>query len=531
MFSNLRADARPPSAEAILEHLLAASPAVTSAAPRDCRGIYALIDHLGDLRYIGSTKAVNETFYKRIHGRHRTGSEDSSHYFSRMYNTGRMWRLRNDEATRADGDIAKALRNAFIADHCRAVWFPLPDNAEIARIEQEVIALAPAPAIAWNRRAMDAYEEPVALVDETLSRLGFGPAELAALDRQRRRCSGAGASRDQAVTLRAAAQPQRLIPPFPAGPFRFFALDVETANNDRSSICQIGVAGVRPDGSITTWVSYVDPGTRDWSCSWVHQITGATVAGAPTFAEVLPVLERALERAVVYQHSSFDRSAIAAACARLGRQMPDWEWHDSVRVAQRAWPELKGNGGHGLASLKGYLGLDFTHHDAGEDARASAEIVLRAEAGHRPAVYAAVVSRDAGDFDVIECPDEVVLSPSPIPVVRRVAATPLAGCRIIGTTQLTQGNIDNHHIYLREFFAAFPADAIGGSSSAQAAARQITVDWGGPDPAETDLDGQKKFFRKRGWVRTFFAQNRATAGQTVVVEEVGAYRYRVRLIR
>ena len=148
MFSNLRADARPPSAEAILEHLLAASPAVTSAAPRDCRGIYALIDHLGDLRYIGSTKAVNETFYKRIHGRHRTGSEDSSHYFSRMYNTGRMWRLRNDEATRADGDIAKALRNAFIADHCRAVWFPLPDNAEIARIEQEVIALAPAPAIA-----------------------------------------------------------------------------------------------------------------------------------------------------------------------------------------------------------------------------------------------------------------------------------------------------------------------------------------------------------------------------------------------
>lgn len=49
--------------------------------------------------------------------------------------------------------------------------------------------------------------------------------------------------------------------------------------------------------------------------------------------------------------------------------------------------------------------------------------------------------------------------------------------------------------------------------------------------AASPLDGQKKFFRKRGWVRSFFGQNGAAAGQTVVVEEVGAYRYRVRLIR
>lgn len=48
---------------------------------------YGLVDHEGKLRYIGSTSSWNETLYKRIHQCHRTGSETSSHYFSRMYNT------------------------------------------------------------------------------------------------------------------------------------------------------------------------------------------------------------------------------------------------------------------------------------------------------------------------------------------------------------------------------------------------------------------------------------------------------------
>lgn len=55
-------------------------------------------------------------------------------------------------------------------------------------------------------------------------------------------------------------------------------------------------------------------------------------------------------------------------------------WFDSVTIARTAWPQLKGNGGHGLAKLKDFLNLDFDHHDAGEDAKASAMVVLRAEA-------------------------------------------------------------------------------------------------------------------------------------------------------
>lgn len=46
----------------------------------------------------------------------------------------------------------------------------------------------------------------------------------------------------------------------------------------------------------------------------------------------------------------------------------------------------------------------------------------------------------------------------------------------------------------------------------------------------TDLDGQKKFFRKRGWIREFFERHGVRAGDMVTVEEVAPYSYRLDLV-
>lgn len=382
------------TAPEILNELMLAKPRQTSEAPKDARGIYGLFDHLGEFRYIGSTSSTNQTFYERIHHRHRTGSETHSHYFARMYNTGRMWRLRNDLETKVDGDVAKRLRNAFIAHHCRAVWIPLPDHAPIADLEAEVIAMAPAAMTAWNNRGMEAYDEPEALVDAMIDRLGLSPFERTALNSQRDRFLAR--KLPAASSHSSMASVKRGIPPLPDGPLRFFGLDVETANHDRESICQIGVACVRHDGSIETWVTLVDPQTPHWAFSYLHGITHDMVRGAPKIGAVIDQLNGMLSGHAVYQHSGFDRSAVRAACEKLGRSEPSWGWCDSVGVARRAWPELKGNGGHGLASLKAHLGLQFEHHDAGEDARATAEVVLLAERGVRGA---------SDDFDVLDDED------------------------------------------------------------------------------------------------------------------------------
>ena len=167
----------------------------------------------------------------------------------------------------------------------------------------------------------------------------------------------------------------------PQGAFRFIALDVETACGDAASICQIGLACVREGGAIETYATYVDPQMRfSGFNTQLHGIGAEHVAGAPLFGEALARLAPLLSRHHLIQHSSFDARAMRAACARFGLAEIAWRWGDSVKIARRAWPEFIGNGGHGLAHLKRQLGLRFEHHDAGEDARAAAIVVLQAEA-------------------------------------------------------------------------------------------------------------------------------------------------------
>ncbi|WP_235857843.1 hypothetical protein [Marimonas lutisalis] len=193
---------------------------------------------------------------------------------------------------------------------------------------------------------------------------------------------------------------------------------------------------------------------------------------------------------------------------------------------------MKDNGGHGLASLKQHLGLRFEHHDAAEDARAAAEVVLMAESGAKSLENV---------FDVIE--DEELI-PSTPPVADVPPRHELAAAKaeealtvhrstngIIGRSVLTQGNLNNNHFYLREFISAFPSEVIGGGNRASAAPCTLTIDWGGSVTVTTDIDGSKKIFRDRSWVRNFFERNTARAGDAVEVVETAPFCYQVKLVR
>jgi len=102
---------------------------------------------------------------------------------------------------------------------------------------------------------------------------------------------------------------------------------------------------------------------------------------------------------------------------------------------------------------------------------------------------------------------------------------------VVGRTELTEGNLKNSHFYLRGLLDRFPTDVIGGPSAKSLAARTLLVEWGGGKPEETDIDGSKQFFRKRGWIRRFFEMTGAEAGDRVEVQETGPYAYRVQLLR
>jgi hypothetical protein len=113
----------------------------------------------------------------------------------------------------------------------------------------------------------------------------------------------------------------------------------------------------------------------------------------------------------------------------------------------------------------------------------------------------------------------------------RPSIDPSQGEVIVGRTEITEGNLKNNHIYLRSFFDCFPSDAVGGANKSSVATTLLKVRWKGAQWQETDLDGQKLFFRSRSLVRKFFEDTGAAAGDVVEIQRVDAYHYILQLRR
>ncbi len=159
---------------------------------------------------------------------------------------------------------------------------------------------------------------------------------------------------------------------------RFVAIDVETANPDMASICQIGAATFADGQLQAEWKSLVDPEDYfDGFNSSIHGIEKHHIVDAPTFAAVSGELFDFLGNQIVIAHTHFDRTAIAQACRKCGISPPELRWLDSARVARRAWKQFSKKG-YGLHNVCTHIGYSFQHHDALEDAKAAGQVMLAA---------------------------------------------------------------------------------------------------------------------------------------------------------
>jgi DNA polymerase III subunit epsilon len=159
---------------------------------------------------------------------------------------------------------------------------------------------------------------------------------------------------------------------------KFFSLDVETANYNAASICQIGI-GVFDNGELTgTWESLVDPRSHfHWGNVRVHGITAEMVRGAPTFSEVYPVLRSLLSGNIVVHHTPFDYHAFKSAFAQNNLNPINIQWLDSARIVRHTWQQFS-KSGYNLANVANHLGIEFRHHDALEDSVTAGKIVIEA---------------------------------------------------------------------------------------------------------------------------------------------------------
>ena len=148
----------------------------------------------------------------------------------------------------------------------------------------------------------------------------------------------------------------------------FAAIDFETANEQPSSVCSVGVVVVR-GGEIVEYYQ--------WFCRRVHGLGPEDTEDAPVFPyvweEVAPLIEGL---PLVAHNARFDEGCLKAVFRVYQMDYPDYQFFDTLAASRRHFgPQLPN---HQLQTVAAACGYDLTrHHHALADAEACAHIALK----------------------------------------------------------------------------------------------------------------------------------------------------------
>ena len=158
----------------------------------------------------------------------------------------------------------------------------------------------------------------------------------------------------------------------------FVAIDFETANSARHSVCAVGIAEVSQGEIInaTSWLVrppelYFSPVNIS-----IHGITANQVKHEPEFITIWPMIRKICkDRPIIAHNASFDISVIRHASDFYRQRYPTLDYFCTIAVAKAVWPGLMN---YRLPTVAEHLNISLNHHDPAEDAAAAAEITIQA---------------------------------------------------------------------------------------------------------------------------------------------------------
>ena len=159
----------------------------------------------------------------------------------------------------------------------------------------------------------------------------------------------------------------------------FAAIDFETANACRSSVCSVGIVIVK-NGKIADRIYRLIHPEPDYYSYWntqVHGLTQADTEDADIFPTVWAEIAPKLEGLTLVAHNSpFDEGCLRAVFQTYQMDYPDYTFLCTCRASRKLLGKKLPN--HQLQTVAAYCGFDMkNHHHALADAEACAEIALK----------------------------------------------------------------------------------------------------------------------------------------------------------
>jgi len=158
----------------------------------------------------------------------------------------------------------------------------------------------------------------------------------------------------------------------------FAAIDFETANNKRSSICSVGIVVVRDGVIVDRLYSLIRPTPNFYSkfCIDVHGLTSQDTEHAPEFIEVWEQIHPKIKDLPLVAHnSSFDEGCLKSIHDVCGIPYPNYKFHCTLRASRSEFKELPNHQLHTVSAHCGYILKN--HHNAIADAEACAHIAIK----------------------------------------------------------------------------------------------------------------------------------------------------------
>ncbi|MGP6408676.1 3'-5' exonuclease [Streptococcus dysgalactiae subsp. equisimilis] len=151
--------------------------------------------------------------------------------------------------------------------------------------------------------------------------------------------------------------------------YSYVALDVETANSFRGSICSIGLVKFQDGEVIDSFYSLINPEEEfDEFNIFIHGIMPDDVIGSPTFPEIRQKIIDFIGTDIIVAHfAQFDMGALKDAYQKYHLEFDNIEYICSYRLAKAALP---GQLNYKLERLAKNLNLELDHHNALSDAQA-----------------------------------------------------------------------------------------------------------------------------------------------------------------
>ncbi|MFD2728230.1 3'-5' exonuclease [Enterococcus camelliae] len=160
----------------------------------------------------------------------------------------------------------------------------------------------------------------------------------------------------------------------------FLAMDFETANHQRHSACSLALVMVRDSTIVGEYYSLIQPETPFfWRNIQIHGIQPTDVQSAPKFPEIWEVISQYFNphSLIIAHNAPFDNSVLAGCLDYYHLEKPHYLTLDTVQTSRKFYQQLPN---HRLNTVCGYLDIPLlNHHDALEDSRACAEILLTQE--------------------------------------------------------------------------------------------------------------------------------------------------------